>query len=176
MDKTYGAYAIQALQRTIKDSGLSPDDIDGLMVCPDSAGDTWSAEDRGEARPYFDPPYDTEDGLSGVSADWLVNNLGLKNVKFTMHGPGCISNSMCVAAQAVGDGHYAQVVGLVHLSQFIKPLFYLLGVAVHADVLVLLDEGRLVRRQRSIVKAKLHVGLPCTSSSTSCTTTSKCSF
>ncbi|MCH7744546.1 MAG: hypothetical protein IIC84_00550 [Chloroflexi bacterium] len=32
MDKTYGAYAIQALQRTIEDSGITPDEIDGLMA------------------------------------------------------------------------------------------------------------------------------------------------
>ena len=98
LETSQGAWALIAAQKCMEDAGVTPDQIDGVVAVPSGLGDPWGP------RPYFAPPYDTEDGLSGVSSDWLVSNLGLKNVKFTMHGPGCISNSMCVAAQAVGDG------------------------------------------------------------------------
>ena len=109
MDKTYGAYAIQALQRTIKDSGLSPDDIDGLMVCPDSAGDSWAAEDRGTPRSYFDPPYDSEDGLTIVTTKWLIEGMKregtpLNNLTFIDDESSSIGQLTGKAAQAVGEG------------------------------------------------------------------------
>jgi acetyl-CoA acetyltransferase len=66
-------------------------------------GDAWGP------RPFFAPPYDSEDGLSGVSADWIVRNAGLKNVKFTSHAPGCISAALNVGAQAVGDGRASTI-------------------------------------------------------------------
>src|SRR5438552_876704 len=68
MDRTLGAFQADAMEKAIADAGLKPEDIDGLMVCPDAAGDTWRQEDRGMDRPYFDPPYDSEDGLSFTSA------------------------------------------------------------------------------------------------------------
>ena len=98
LETSLGAYSIIAAQKALDDAGVSPDQVDGVVSVPLGLGDVWAP------RPYFDPPYDSEDGLSGVSADWVVKNTGLKNVTFTMHGPGCISNAMCVAAQAVGDG------------------------------------------------------------------------
>ena len=98
LETSLGAWQILAVQRCLEDAGISPDDVDGVVACPGGMGDVW------KPRPYFDPPYDSEDGLSGVSADWVVKNMGLKNVKFTSHGPVCISNALCVAAQAVGDG------------------------------------------------------------------------
>ena len=45
------------------------------------------------------------DGLSQMSADFVLKNMPeLTNVNFTMYGPGCMSNAICVAAQAIGDG------------------------------------------------------------------------
>jgi hypothetical protein len=109
MDKTYGAYAIQALQRTIVDSGLRPDEIDGLMVCPDAAGDSWSAGDRGAPRPYFDPPYDSEDGLSFVTCDWLIKSMEregtpLTNLTYIDNESSSIGQMTGKAAQVVGNG------------------------------------------------------------------------
>ena len=44
------------------------------------------------------------DGISRLSADWILKNMPeLSNVKFTMYGPGCMSNASVVAAQAVGN-------------------------------------------------------------------------
>ena len=62
MDRTMGAYAMIAVQRALDDAGLTLDDVDGLITSPETrVGDTWAP------RPFFDPPYDTEDGLTWVS-------------------------------------------------------------------------------------------------------------
>ena len=98
LENSLGAWGMIAVQNCLDDAGVSIDDIDGVVTCPVGMGGPWGP------RPYFAPPYDTEDGLSGMSADWLVQNMGMKNVRFTSHGPGCIANAMCVGAQAVGDG------------------------------------------------------------------------
>lgn len=98
LETSLGAWTILAAQKALDDAGVSPDQVDGVVAVPTGLGDNWAP------RPYFAPPYDSEDGLSKVTADWLVKNMGLKNVKFTSHGPGCIANAMCVGAQAVGDG------------------------------------------------------------------------
>ena len=109
MDRTLGAFSIVALQKAIEDAGLTSDDIDGLMVCPDMAGDTWAAADRGKPRPYFAPPYDTEDGLTMTSAEWLIKGMEragtpLKNLKYIDGNAPYIGPEMGKAAQVVGDG------------------------------------------------------------------------
>ena len=98
LETSVGALSLIAVQKCLEDAGVSVDDVDGVVTCPLGMGDVWAP------RPYFDAPYDSEDGLIGVTADWVVANAGLKNVNFTSHGPGCISSALCVAAQAVGDG------------------------------------------------------------------------
>jgi len=98
LETAIGALQITAVERCLEDAGITLDDVDGVVACPQGMGDVW------RPREYFAPPYDSEDGLSGVSSDWIVANMGMKNVKFTSHGPGCISNALTVAAQAVGDG------------------------------------------------------------------------
>jgi acetyl-CoA acetyltransferase len=103
IENALGAWTILAAQQALDDAGMSKDEIDGVVACPIGMGDTWAP------RPYFEPPYDTEDGLSGVSADWLVKNMGLKNVKVTYHAPGCISTALVVGAQVVGDGEAKNV-------------------------------------------------------------------
>jgi acetyl-CoA acetyltransferase len=115
MDKTYGAYAIIAVQRAIEDAGLTPDQIDGLMVCPDAAGDSWRAEDRGEPRPYFAPPYDSEDGLTIVTCDWLIKGMKregtpLRNLKYIDNESSSIGQMTGKAAQVVGNGQAKNLV------------------------------------------------------------------
>jgi len=97
LETSLGAYSIIAVKNALDDAGLTADQIDGVVAVPSGLGGPWGG-------PYFDPPYDSEDGLSGVSADWIIKNYGLPNVNFSMHAPGCTSNAMCVAAQSVGDG------------------------------------------------------------------------
>jgi len=98
LETSLGAWTILAAQKALDEAGISIDDVDGVVSCPVGMGDSWGP------RPFFDPPYDTEDGLSGVSADWLVKNMNLKNVKTTYHAPGCMSTALVAAAQVVGDG------------------------------------------------------------------------
>ena len=109
MDRTLGAFQVLAMQNAIADAGLTADDIDGLMVCPEPAGDSWGQEDRGLNRPYFDPPYDSEDGLSYTSAQWLIDEMArqgtpLRNLKYIDGKAPYIGPEMGKAAQAVGEG------------------------------------------------------------------------
>ena len=109
MDRTLGAFQVIAMQKAIEDAGLKPEDIDGLMVCPEPAGDTWAQADRGLNRPYFAAPYDTEDGLSYTSAKWLIDEMArqgtpLTNLKYIDGNAPYIGPEMGKAAQAVGDG------------------------------------------------------------------------
>ena len=101
MDRTMGAYAIQAAERAIADAGLTLDDIDGIIASPETrVGQTWAP------RPYFDPPYDSEDGITIVSGEWLQKQMGFKNVTYIESGAGLgiIWKELAFAAQAVGDG------------------------------------------------------------------------
>ncbi|MBM3947573.1 MAG: hypothetical protein FJ315_09305 [SAR202 cluster bacterium] len=108
MDKSLGAYTIIAALKAMEDAGISPDEVDGIITSPgaqsgavgsDAIGDNW-----GPNRPYFDPPYDSEDGLSRVTGEWLRNQLGLKNVKYINSHGDYLWRLMGLAVQAVGDG------------------------------------------------------------------------
>jgi acetyl-CoA acetyltransferase len=104
MDKTLGAYSMVAAQNAMEDAGITPDEVDGIIS---SAGGQAGGQPLGEVwgpRPYFDPPYDSEDGLSHVTAEWLAKQMDLKNVTyFNSHGD-TVWNLIGQAAQAIGDG------------------------------------------------------------------------
>jgi hypothetical protein len=77
MDRSCGGLSKEACLKAIADEGLSLDDIDGLITSAETrAEQTWAP------RPYFAPPYDTEDGLTKASAEWIQRELGFKNVKY----------------------------------------------------------------------------------------------
>ncbi|HZM48532.1 MAG TPA: hypothetical protein VFC14_27210 [Burkholderiales bacterium] len=89
----------EACLKAIADAGLSLDDIDGLITSEETrAEQTWAP------RPYFAAPYDTEDGLTKTSAEWIQRELGLKNAKYLKSDAPYIGPMMGLAAQAVGDG------------------------------------------------------------------------
>ena len=103
-----GAWSLVALRRAIADAGVSPDQIDGLVLDPvTTTGAYWP-----KASPVpmhvvnaFNPTDDPLDGIAKLSAEWILKNMPeLTNIKFTMNGPVCMSNAIVVAAQAVGDG------------------------------------------------------------------------
>ena len=107
-ETSVGALSILALRRAIEDAGVAPDQIDGLVLVPDTTtGAHWPA---GTPAPMdvvnaFTPTDDPLDGIAKLSAEWLLANIPeLTNVQFTMNGPVCMSNAINVAAQAVGDG------------------------------------------------------------------------
>ena len=107
-ENTVGAWAILALRKAIADAGVSPDQVDGLVLDPQTTtGAHWPAE-----RPVpmdvvnaFNPSNDPLDGIAKLSASWILKNMPeLTNVKFTMYAMGCMTNALVVAAQAVGEG------------------------------------------------------------------------
>ena len=107
-ETTMGANSILALRRAIEDAGVSPDQIDGLVLDPvTTTGAHWQ---EGDPVPmdvvnFYNPTSDPLDGIAKLSAEWILKNMPeLSNVKFTMYGQGCMSHAIVVAAQAVGDG------------------------------------------------------------------------
>ena len=108
MDKTYGAYGMGAIQQALDDAGVKREEVDGMLICPETgAGATGgSSADWGPYRQYFEPPYDTEYGLSRLNAKWLIDNMpGFDNVKFAPSNVPAIGEQMGMTAQAVADGH-----------------------------------------------------------------------
>lgn len=98
LEHSLGAYSILAAQRAMEDAGISPDEIDGVVSAPGPLGDNWAP------RPFFDPPFDSEDGLTKVTAEWLAKGLGLKNAKYVVSYPQQIGILWGLALQAVAEG------------------------------------------------------------------------
>ena len=71
-EASLGAYSILAARRALEDAGITADQVDGIVSAPGPIGDTW-----GPSRPYFAPPYDSEDGITKVTAGWLARGLGI---------------------------------------------------------------------------------------------------
>src|SRR3954465_15937753 len=103
MDKTLGAYAILACRKAMDEAGVTPDQIDGVICCDSHiAGGSGGSASQWAPRPYFAPPYDSELGLTLINAQWLIEQMGLRNVKFAPTGVPPISEMVGMAAQAVG--------------------------------------------------------------------------
>src|SRR6202022_3812870 len=105
MDQTLGASSILACQKAMDEAGVSPDQIDGVICCDSHiAGGSGGSASQWAPRPYFAPPYDSEQGLTLINAQWLIAQMHLPNVKFAPTGVPTISEMVGMAAQAVGDG------------------------------------------------------------------------
>lgn len=105
MNKTLGAKAIEACERAMADAGVTKDEVDGLLCCPESMAG-WSiagAAGLWAPRPFFAPPYDSEDGLTIVSGPWLAKQIGLQKGAWVPQDVPDISQHMGMAAQAIGD-------------------------------------------------------------------------
>ena len=106
-ENSLAALCILALRRCLEDAGVSADQVDGLIMDPNATtGDSWSPapipESFAKAYQLTDNP---DDGISALSTEFILKNMPeLNNVKFSMYGPGCMSNALVVASQAVGDG------------------------------------------------------------------------
>jgi acetyl-CoA acetyltransferase len=107
-ETTVGGLAIDALRKAIADAGVKPEDIDGLVM--DTSTTTGSHWPVGKPIPedflaMYQATDNALDGIGQLSAEWILKNMPeLKNVTFTMIGPGCMSNAVVVAAAAVGQG------------------------------------------------------------------------
>ena len=107
-ETTVGAGSIHSMRQAMEDAGVSPDQVDGLVIVPvTTTGAPWP---EGTPIPMdvvnaFNPTDDPLDGIGQLSAEWLLKNMPeLTNVKLMMHAPGCMSAAIVVAAQAIGDG------------------------------------------------------------------------
>lgn len=110
MGRTLGAYAIIAVNRALEDAGVKPEEVDGLLCCPDNMAGfnvAGPAGQWGPYRPYFPPPYDSEDGISIVTNKWLLSQMPeLKNVRFAPDNAPAIGEGMGFAAQACAEDRY----------------------------------------------------------------------
>lgn len=108
MDKTLGAYSIVAARAAMEDAGISPDEVDGIVCSPGAQSGTLGAESMGDSwgptREFFEQPYDSEDGLTVVTGEWLRAQLGLKNATYVNSHGDYLWRMIGLAAQAVGDG------------------------------------------------------------------------
>ena len=105
LERSCGGTSKESILKAISDAGIGLDEIDGLMTSKETrAEQTWAP------RPYFAPPYDTEDGLTYCSGEFIKKDLGLKNVKYIESDAPYIGPMLGMAAQAVGDGMAETVV------------------------------------------------------------------
>ena len=107
-ETSIGAWTLMAIRNAIEDAGITPDQVDGLVLDPSTTTGAWWPE--GDPLPedvlsQFQPGENPMDGVASLSGDWILNNMPeLSNVTFKMNGPVCMSNSICVAAESVGRG------------------------------------------------------------------------
>ena len=103
-----GALSILALRKAMEDAGVTPDQVDGLVLAPDTTTGSWWPEGQKVPEDFlaaFNQTDDPLDGIAQLSADWILANMPeLKNVKYARHGTTCMSMALTGAVQAVGDG------------------------------------------------------------------------
>ena len=107
-ETSVGAWSILALRRAMEDAGVSPDQVDGLVIVPVTTTGAFWPDDKPlpmEAINAFNQTSDPLDGVAKLSDEWLLKNMPeLTNVRYSAYGPVCMSNALNVASQAVGDG------------------------------------------------------------------------
>lgn len=107
-ETSMGAQTIYAIRKAIEDAGISADEIDGLVLTPEST--TGVTNDPNTPPPpgwtdVFKMSSFAQAGITRGDIDWILLNMPeLKNVKFTMYGNGCMSVSFVGAAEAVARG------------------------------------------------------------------------
>jgi acetyl-CoA acetyltransferase len=108
-----GAYAIIALQRAMDDAGVTPDQVDGLVVVPDTTTGRFDwpqpwpdgRDIPAEMAAAFNATDDERDGIAKLSAEWVMKNMPeLTNLKFVMHAPGDTAPALVAASEAVSRG------------------------------------------------------------------------
>ena len=93
-ETSVGAWSILALRRAIEDAGISPDQVDGLVLVPvTTTGAHWQ---EGDPIPMdvvnaYNQTDDPLDGIAQLSAEWILkNNAGadqrqVHHVRYRMH-------------------------------------------------------------------------------------------
>jgi len=109
-DRTLGEFSKVAARAALADAGIEEKDVDGLFMCPDNmaGANSGPSSQWGPTRPYFDPPYDSEDGLSIVTNNWLLANWpelnANKNIKYAPDNVPAIGAGLGFAAEMVFQG------------------------------------------------------------------------
>ena len=107
-ETSMGAMTIIAIRKAIEDAGISPDQVDGLVLTPEST--TGVTNDPNTPPPegwdkVFKMASFPQAGITRGDIDWILLNMPeLKNVTFTMNGVGCMSVSFVTGAEAVARG------------------------------------------------------------------------
>ena len=112
-ETSLGAYSLLAAKLAMEDAGITIDQVDGIISAPGPLGDNWAP------RPYFDPPYDTEDGITKVTAEWLARGLGIDPAKLKFIDdlvPGHIGPLWGYTSEAIARGEASTVLMLYPLS------------------------------------------------------------
>ena len=107
-ETSVGGLSIFALRAAMADAGVTPDQVDGLVVVPDTTtGAYWPAGKQVPADflAMYQQTDDPLDGVAKLSPEWIIKNMPeLVNLKVAINAPTCMSNAVVVAAQAIGDG------------------------------------------------------------------------
>ena len=107
-ESSVGGLSIEALRKAIDDAGVSPDQVDGLVMVPQTTTGAYWPEGKPVPQDFLDMYEQTDDpfdGLTKLSADWILKNMPeLSNLKFVRYANGCMSMALTGAIQAVGDG------------------------------------------------------------------------
>jgi acetyl-CoA acetyltransferase len=107
-ETSIGAWSILAIRTAIEDAGVSPAEVDGLvLVCETSSGSPWPADlpVPDDFLAMFAPGRNPLDGVARISPDWLLANMPeLTNVKFVLIATQCMSMALTAAIEAVGRG------------------------------------------------------------------------
>jgi acetyl-CoA acetyltransferase len=107
-ETSVGAWSILALRRAMEDAGVTPDQVDGLVLGRETTTGSFWPTGKPIPQDFIDAFEQTDDPLDGIaqlSPEWILKNMPeLKNVKFVMTAPLCMSMVLTAAIQAVGDG------------------------------------------------------------------------
>ena len=107
-ETSVGALSILALRNAMQDAGVTPDQVEGLVVVPETTTGAYWPEGKVVPQDFLDMFQSTDDPLDGIaklSPEWLIKNMPeLTNLKKAWVAGGCTSHALVVAAQVVGDG------------------------------------------------------------------------
>ncbi len=107
-ETSMGALTIIAIRKAIEDAGISPDEIDGMVMTAESTTGVTN-DPNTPPPPGWDRVFKMVDypqaGITRGDIDWvLLNAPELTNVAFKMYGPICMSVAFTTAAEAVARG------------------------------------------------------------------------
>lgn len=115
-ETSLGAWTILAIRKAVADAGVSPSEIDCLVLARGSStGSPWPDGEPlpGDFRSAFVATDDPLDGLAQLSPEWILANMPeLGNVQLVVVTPADMSYVLAAAAEVVGAGLARTAVGV----------------------------------------------------------------